>query len=219
MTSEPVLVTVTVNLPATAPLLTATTTTVFPANYSNTVTSDHTTTFYSNHVEHAPVPTTTTITFAPVLLPKTTTVPANSPTIFSPTPDPKITTTVPSNPPTHVIPEPDTTTTTCVYSSPQTQNTPVPDPNPHPQNFPVLYPTPPPTPVSPVPDAPSPTTSTPTVVADFHGVKWYDYEDVIDLDKVTSLQWKFTNQFSDPVYPNSVVWMSMFDAWLMIYGK
>ena len=48
-------------------------------------------------------------------------------------------------------------------------------------------PTPPPTPVTLVPDTNSPTTSTPTVVADFHGIKWYDYEDVIDLDEFPSL--------------------------------
>ena len=54
--------------------------------------------------------------------------------------------------------------------------------------------------------------------SDFHGVKWYDYEHVIDLDEFPSLQWKFTNQFSDPVYPNSGVWMSGRGAWLMKFG-
>ena len=60
---------------------------------------------------------------------------------------------------------------------------------------------------------------TPSVVADCHGVKWYDSEDVIDLDEVPSLQWKFSHQFGNAVFPNSSVWMSRFDAWLMMYGK
>ena len=90
-------------------------------------------------------------------------------------------------------------------------NAPVPDPNPPPQNIPVPDPTPPPTTVAPLPYTPSPTTSTPTLVADYHGVKWYDYEDLMYLDEVPSLQWKFTNQFGDPVYPNSGVWMSRLD--------
>ena len=127
--------------------------------------------------------------------------------------------TIPSNPTTPVVPEPDTTTTKSVYANPHTQNVPVPDPTSPTQNAPVPDPTPPPTPVAPVTDTTSPTTSTPTVVDDCHGVKWYDSEDVIDLDEVPSLQWKFTNKFDYAVYPNSGVWMSRIDAWLMIYGK
>ena len=73
--------------------------------------------------------------------------------------------------------------------------------NPPPQNAPVTDPTQPPAPVSPVPDTTSPTTSTPMVVSDFHGVKWYNSEDVIYLDELPSLQWNFTNQFVDAVYP------------------
>ena len=38
------------------------------------------------------------------------------------------------------------------------------------------------------------------MVDDCHGVKWYDSKHVIDLNKLPSLQWKFTNQFGDPVY-------------------
>ena len=49
--------------------------------------------------------------------------------------------------------------------------------------------------------------------------KWYNYKNVIDLDKVPSLQRKLTNQFGDLVYPKSGVFMSSFDAWLMMYGK
>ena len=79
--------------------------------------------------------------------------------------------------------------------------------------------TPPPTPVAPVPDTTQPTISTSTVVADYYGVKWYNYEDVIDLDNAPSIKWKFTNQFGDPVYPNSGVWMSRLDTWLMMYGN
>ena len=71
----------------------------------------------------------------------------------------------------------------------------------------------------PVPDTPSSTTSTPTVVADCHGVKWYNYEDVIYLDEFPSLQWKSINQFGDPFYPKYGVWMSRLDAWLIMYGK
>ena len=74
-------------------------------------------------------------------------------------------------------------------------------------------------PIALVPDTPSPTTSIPTVVADFHVVKWYNSEVVIDLDKIPSLQWKFTNQFGNKVYPDSGVWMSRIDSWLMMYGK
>ena len=33
-----------------------------------------------------------------------------------------------------------------------------------------------------------------------------------------SLQWNFTNQFGDPVYPNSGVWISRLDSWLIMYG-
>ena len=51
-----------------------------------------------------------------------------------------------------------------------------------------------------VPDTTLPNSITPTVVADYHGVKWYSSRDVIDLDEVPSLQFKFTNQFGDPVY-------------------
>ena len=92
-------------------------------------------------------------------------------------------------------------------ATPHTQNYPAPDPNPHP------------TLVAPVPDTPPHTTSTPTVVADCHGVKWYNSKDIIDLDEVPSFQWKFTNQFGDPFYPNSGVCMSRLDAWLIMYGK
>ena len=60
-------------------------------------------------------------------------------------------------------------------------------------------------------------TITHSVVADCHGVKWYDSEDVIDSYELPSLQWNFTNRFGDPVYPNSGVWMSRLDAWLMMY--
>ena len=77
---------------------------------------------------------------------------------------------------------------TFVYANPPTQNPPVPDT------------TPPTTTVAPVPDTPPHTTITPTLVSNCHGVKWYNYKDVIDLDEVPSLQWKFTNQFGDQVY-------------------
>ena len=56
------------------------------------------------------------------------------------------------------------------------------------------------------------------MVDDCHGVKWYDYEDVIDLDEAPSLQWKFNNQFGDPFFPNSGFFVSRLDAWLMMYG-
>ena len=59
---------------------------------------------------------------------------------------------------------------------------------------------PPTNPVVPVPDTPPPTTSTTMLISYFHGVKLYNSRYVIDLDKVPSLQWKFTNQFCDPVY-------------------
>ena len=210
----PVLVPVPVNLPANAPILTATTTNIAPDNLSTSFPASQYT-----PVDPSPVPTTTTTTVAPTILPTTTNVPANSPTIFFHAPDPTITTTVPSNTPTPAVPEPDTTTTTCIYANHHTQNSPVPYPNPTPKHSPVPDPTPPPTYVAPVPDTPSHTTSTLTVVVDFHGVKWYDSEDVIDLDEVPSLQWNFTNKFGDPVYPNSSVWMSRIDAWLMMYGE
>ena len=57
------------------------------------------------------------------------------------------------------------------------------------------------------------------MVADCHGVKWYNYEDVIYLDEFPSLQWKSINQFGDPFYPKYGVWMSRLDAWLIMYGK
>ena len=129
----PVLVLVPVNLPDTAPMLTVTTTTIFPANTSISDPSNHSTPVDSTTFDPTPAPTITTTTVAPALLPTTTTIPANCNTIVSPAPDPTITTTVPSNPPTYVVPEPDTTTTTCVYANPQTQNSPVPDPTPPPK--------------------------------------------------------------------------------------
>ena len=104
MVEGQVLVPVPVNLPATAPLLTATTTTIVPDNPSISVPDNNYT-----PVDPSPVPTTTTTTVTPELLPTTTTVPANRPTIFDPAPDPNITTNVSSNPPTPVFPEPDTT--------------------------------------------------------------------------------------------------------------
>ena len=57
-------------------------------------------------------------------------------------------------------------------------------------------------PVDHVPDTPtpSPTNINPTLVYDFHGVKWYNSKDVIDLYEVPSLQWNFINHFGDPVY-------------------
>ena len=75
----PVLVPVPVNIPVTAPLLTETKTTIFPANPSTSVPTDHHT-----PVDPAPVPTTTTTDFYPALLPTTTNVPANCPTIVAP---------------------------------------------------------------------------------------------------------------------------------------
>ena len=108
----PVLVPVSNNLTATSPLLTATTTTIVPANPSTSVPDDH-----STHVDPAPVPTTNNTTAAPVLLPTTTNVHSNCPTIVAPAPEPTIATTVPSNPPSPDVPEPDTTTTTRVYAN------------------------------------------------------------------------------------------------------
>ena len=87
----------------------------------------------------------------------------------------------------------------------------MPDPTPPTQDAPVPDYTTPTSPVVPVPDTTSPTTSTPTVVDDYNGLKWYDYEDVIYLDDVPSLQRKFTNQFGDYFYPKSGVWMSSID--------
>ena len=55
---------------------------------------------------------------------------------------------------------------------------------PPPQNPPIPDPTPPPDHVSPVPHKTSPTTSTPKLVADFHGLTWYNSEDLIDLYEV-----------------------------------
>ena len=132
---------------------------------------------------------------------------------------------------TPFVPETDIITTTPVYANPPPQNDPVPDLTPTPQNGPVPIMTPPPQntplpdptpslgPVTLVLDTTSPTTITHTVVAGFHGVKWYDYKDEIDLDELPSLHWKFTNQFGDAVYPNSGVWVSRLDAWLMMYEK
>ena len=171
MVAVPVLVPATFNLPATAPLWTATTITIVSDYPSTSVPADT-----STPIDPVPVLTTNNTTVAPVLLLTTTTVPANNPTIVAPAPEPTITTTFPSNLPTPVVPEPDTITTTCVYDNPYTQNAPVPDPNP------------PPTPFGPVHDKPSATTSDPTVVADVHGVKWYNSKDVIYLDEVPSLQ-------------------------------
>ena len=59
---------------------------------------------------------------------------------------------------------------------------------------------PPTTHVDPVCNTPPPNTSNNKLVAVCHGVKWYDYKTLIDLDKVPSIQWKFTNQFGDTVY-------------------
>ena len=147
--SGPVLVPVPVNLPDNAPVLKATTTTIFPFNHSTSVPDNH-----STPVDPAHVPTTTN-------------VPVNRPRTVSPGPDPTITTTK--------------TTTTCVYTNNNTQNAPVIDLNPPPQNSPVYDMTPSPNNVAPVPDTSSTNTSTPMVVADCYGVKWYDYEDVIGL--------------------------------------
>ena len=190
-----------------------TTTTITPYNPSTIVPVYHSTT-----VDPEPITTTTTTIVAPALLPTTTTFPDNLPTSVAPAPDQMINTTLPSNPPHHVLPEPDTTITTCIYANPRTQNSLVPDTNPPPQNAPVPDMNPPPTPVAPIPDTSSPTTSTPTVVDDFHVVKWYDYEGVIDLDASPSIQWKFTNQFGDPFYHNDGVWMSRLYSRLIIYG-
>ena len=60
----PVLVPVPVNIPATAPLLTATKTTSAPANPSTILPADHYTLVYP-----APVPITTTTNVAPALIP------------------------------------------------------------------------------------------------------------------------------------------------------
>ena len=116
-------------------------------------------------------------------------------------------TNIPSNTPTIVVPEPDTTTTKYIYANPCTKHYSVPDSNPPPSTVTLVL------------DTPSHTTTTPMVVADCHGLKWYNYEGVVDLDELPSLQWIFTNKFGDPVYLNSVVWMSSFDAWLIIYDK
>ena len=113
----PVLVPVPVNLPETATILIATTTTSITANLYTNVTSDPSTTF-----DPAPVPTTTITNVAPELLPRATTIPTKFSTTFAPPPDPKITTTTPDNTPTPVIPEPDTTTTTCIFANSCSQN-------------------------------------------------------------------------------------------------
>ena len=179
MVAGPVLVLVPFNILDTAPLLTATATTFVFDNPSASLPDYH-----STHDEPTPVTTTPYNTVAPALLPTTTTVPSNLPTIFAPAPEPTITTTVPSNPPTPVVPEPDTTPTTRVYVNtftqnapvadltPPPQNEPVPDPTPPPQYAPVPDTTPPPTNVASVSNTTSPTTSTPTLVADCNGVKW-----------------------------------------------
>ena len=209
----PVLVPVPVNIPVTAPLLTETKTTIFPANPSTSVPTDHHT-----PVDPAPVPTTTTTDFYPALLPTTTNVPANCPTIVAPHRNQQL--PLPSLPILLLLlylnliqPPPHASMPIHLLKMP-----PVPYPTPPPQNFPVPDTTPP-LQHAPVPDMAPPNTSTPMVVADCHGVKWYDYEYVIDLDEVPSLQWKFTNQFGDASYPNSGVWISRLDAWLMMYGK
>ena len=67
MVAGPVLVPVPVNLPATAPILTATATTIFPTNPSTSVPVDHSTPF-----DPASVTTTTYTTVTPALLPTTT---------------------------------------------------------------------------------------------------------------------------------------------------
>ena len=95
---------------------------------------------------------------------------------------------IPENPPSPVDPVLYPTPPITAPANPPTENTPVPDP------------TSPTTHVVPVPDTPPPTSITPTLVADFHGVKWHDSKHVINLDKVPSLQWNFTNKFDDPVY-------------------
>ena len=142
----PVLAPVPFNIPDTAPLLTATAITFVPVNPSTSVPADH-----YNYVDPTPVTTTPYNTVAPALLPTTTTVPSNLPTIVAPAPEPTITTTVPFNGPTPVVPKPDKTTTTRVYANPCTQNAPVPDPTPPPQNALVPDLTPPPQ-NAPVPD-------------------------------------------------------------------
>ena len=115
-------VTVPVDLTDTAPLLTATTTTIAPDNDPTRVPDDA-----STPVDPAPV-TTTITTVDPELLPTTTTIPANNPTTIAISPEPKITTTLPDNTPTPVVPEPDTTTTTCIYANTPTKNVPRTDP-------------------------------------------------------------------------------------------
>ena len=202
MVAGPFLVPIPVSLPSTAPLLTAIDNTIVPDNRYTSVPADP-----YNTVDPVPVPTTTTTTTSPEILPTTTSVPVNSYNIVAPAPESTISTTSPSNHPTHIVHEPDITNTTCVYANPNTQNSHVPNPNPYTTHVALL------------PDTPSYTTSTPTVVADFHGVKWCDSKNVIDLDEVTSLHWKFINHFVDPVYPNSGVWMFRLDAWFMMYGE
>ena len=101
-----VVVTVPVNPTATAPILTATTTTIVPANHYTSFLA-----YPSAIVYPALVPTTTTTTVAPALLPKKTNVPDNHPKTIDPAHEPIITTTVHSNTPTHVVPEPDIATT------------------------------------------------------------------------------------------------------------
>ena len=113
---------------------------------------------------------------------------------------------IPENPPSPVDPVLYPTPPITTPANPPTENTPVPDP------------TSPTTHVVPVPDTLSPTNIDYTVVSDCNVVKWYDYKDVIDLYEFPSLQWRFTNKFDDPVYPNSVVWMSRLYDWLMMYG-
>ena len=99
----PVLVLDTVNLPATAPLLTDTTTTILPYNPSTSVTVNQYTPVDSTHINPAPVPTNTTNNFDPALISKTTSIPVNRPNIVAPATDPTINTTVTSNPPTTVV--------------------------------------------------------------------------------------------------------------------
>ena len=79
MVAGPVLVPVPFNIPETAPLLTASSTIFFPVNPSTSVPADH-----STHVDPTPVTTTPCNTVAPALLPSTTTVPSNLPTIVAP---------------------------------------------------------------------------------------------------------------------------------------
>ena len=168
--SGPFIYPIPVNLPASAFLQTVTTTTNIPDNPSTRFPVDP-----STPVEPAPVPKNTTTNFDPVIITTTTTVPDNFPTTVSPAHEPTIATTVPSNPPNTVVPEPDTTNTTRVYANPPPQNAPVPDPNSPHQNAPVPDLTPLRAPVVPVPATFSPNTSTPALVADCHGLMWYDY--------------------------------------------